>query len=83
MLDWFDWEDMGCFALIGAILLILVLGVGFFFLESWVIMLLWNAVVVVVMEWGTLNFWMACGLNLLITLLFGGLVRTCSKRKKD
>lgn len=81
MLDWFDWEDMGCLALIGAVLLILAIVVGVFFLESWFIMLLWNAVIVTVMEWNALTFWAACGLNLLCTLLFGA-VRTIT-RKKD
>jgi hypothetical protein len=80
MLDWFDWDDMGCIAFIGAIVLILAIMVGIFFLESWFIMLLWNAVVVVVMEWNALSFWMACGLNLLCTLLFAKIIKIPSKK---
>lgn len=80
MLDWFDWDDMGCIALIGAIALILAIVVGIFFLDSWFIMLLWNAVIVTVMEWNALSFWMACGLNLLCTLLFGSIIKISSKK---
>lgn len=80
MFDWFDWEDMGCLAIIGAVLLIIALAVGIFFLESWFIMLLWNAVIVVVMEWNAMSFWLACGLNLLCHLLFGSLVKISSKK---
>lgn len=80
MLDWFDWDDMGCLAVIGAILLILAIVAGIFFLESWFIMLLWDAVIVTVMEWNALSFWMACGLNLLCTLLFAKIIKIPSKK---
>lgn len=80
MLDWLDWDNMGCIAFIGAIVLILAIMVGIFFLESWFIMLLWNAVVVMVMEWNALSFWMACGLNLLCTLLFAKIIKIPSKK---
>ena len=80
MLDWFEWDDMGCIALIGAIVLILAIVVGIFFLESWLIMLLWNAVIVTVMEWNAISFWLACGLNLLSYLLFGSIVKISSKK---
>lgn len=81
MLDWFDWDDMGCLTIIGAVLLIIALAVGIFFLESWFIMLLWNAVIVVVMEWNALSFWLACGLNLLCHLLLCKTVRVSSNKK--
>lgn len=80
MLDWFDWDDMGCIAFIGAIALILAIVVGIFFLESWFIMLLWNAVMVTIMEWNTMSFWLACGLNLLCTLLFAKVIKIPSKK---
>lgn len=79
MFDWFDLEDRGCLACIGLVLLAVVLIVGVFFAESLVIMWLWNAVIVVVMEWNTLSFWMACGLNLLCHLLFARVVKISSK----
>lgn len=80
MLDWFDLEDKGCLACIGLILLAVILITGVFFAESLVIMWLWNAVIVVVMEWNTLSFWLACGLNLLCHLLFGSVVKISSNK---
>mgnify|MGYP003484229901 CR=1 FL=1 len=80
MLDWFDLEDKGCLACIGLILLAIILIAGVFFAESLVIMWLWNAVIVVVMEWNTLSFWLACGLNLLCHLLFGSVVKISSNK---
>lgn len=79
MLDWFDLEDRGCLACIGLILLAIILIAGAFFAESLIIMWLWNAVIVVVMEWNTLSFWLACGLNLLCHLLFVRVVKISSK----
>ena len=80
MLDWFDLEDKGCLACIGLILLAIILIAGVFFAESLVIMWLWNAVIVVVMEWNTLSFWLTCGLNLLFHLLFGSVVKISSNK---
>ena len=79
MLDWFDFEGKGCLACIGLILLAVILIAGVFFVESLVIMWLWNAVIVVVMEWNALSFWMACGLNLLCNLLFARVIKISSK----
>lgn len=46
--------------------------IGLFFLDSWFVMLLWNAIVPVVMWCQPLTYWHAVGINLLISLLFGG-----------
>lgn len=43
-----------------------------FFIESWIIMLLWNWIVPFVMWCQPLTYWHAVGFNLLISLLFGG-----------
>lgn len=81
MFDWFDWEDMGCLAVVGAILLILAIVFALFLFESWLVMLLWNAVIVATMGFGTLSFWAACGLTLLCHLLFGSLAKFSSNKK--
>lgn len=81
MLDWFDWDDMGCLAVIGVVILVLALVLGVFCFESWLIMLLWNVLIPAIMEWNAISFWQACGINLLCNLLFG-CVRTVT-RKKD
>lgn len=81
MLDWFDLEDMGCAACIGLLALALVLIVGGFFLESLIVMWLWNAVVVTIMELPALSYWMACGVVMLCNLLFKPTVRISSPKK--
>lgn len=43
-----------------------------FFIESWIIMLLWNWIVPFIMWCQPLTYWHAAGFNLLISLLFGG-----------
>ena len=56
--------------------IILVFGVifGLLCLESWLIMLLWNATLPVVLSGVTaIGFWQSVCINLLITLLFGGI----------
>jgi hypothetical protein len=62
-------ENFACGCLI--CLLALVLIVGVFFLEAWVVMLLWNAIVPAIFALPTIGFWMACGMKLLISFLFG------------
>ena len=52
-------------------LLVLALVVGIFFLEAWVVMLLWNALLPTIFSLPTIGFWAACGLKLLINFLFG------------
>lgn len=80
MFDWFDLEDKGCAACIGILALALILILGGFFLESLLVMWLWNAVVVVIMELPALSYWMACGIVMLCNLLFKPIVRTTSHK---
>lgn len=80
MLDWIDLEDKGCLACFGLILLALILVAGVFFAESLIVMWLWNAVIVAIMELPALGYWYACGLNLLCHLLFAKTVRVSSKK---
>ena len=58
--------------------IIFTLGVvfGVFCLESWLIMLLWNATLPVVLSGVTaIGFWKSVCINLLATILFGGIGR--------
>lgn len=48
----------------------LIVEIGIYFLRSWVIMLLWNAVATKLFYVPTLTFWYAVGLNLLTGQLF-------------
>ena len=67
--------------------IILVLGIlfGVLCFESWLAMLLWNATLPVVFGGVTaIGFWQSVCINLLTTILFGGVGRTISAfTKKD
>ena len=53
-----------------AIAIILGLLVGLFFLEAWVAMLLWNAILPTLFTFvGPITYWQMIGLHFLITLL--------------
>ena len=45
--------------------------VGFFALISYVVMLLWNALIPVIFHLGVISFWQAAGILLLSKILFG------------
>lgn len=64
--------------LVSLIAIIFILGAcfGFMCLNSWLIMLLWNAVLPVAFGFSTLTFWQTFGLYLIIWLLNGGIART-------
>ena len=74
-MDWF--EDLAeIVGVIGAIVLIILLTIGLVVglgaLEAWVVMLLWNCVLCALFPTlPILNFWMACGLMILCSILFG------------
>ena len=71
-----SYDNNGCLATIGIIILVLGLVFGGLCLEGWLVMLLWNAVLPLI--WAnapTLTFWVAVGLVFLIDLLFGGCVK--------
>lgn len=53
-----------------AIVLVLALLVGLFFLEAWVAMLLWNAILPTLFAFvGPITYWQMVGLQFLIALL--------------
>lgn len=53
----------------------LAIAFGVMCLNSWLIMLLWNAVLTSVFGWTTITFWQTFGIYLIIWLLSGGVVR--------
>ena len=67
----------------------IIIGLGFIFgvlcLESWLIMLLWNATLPAVFSGvAVIGFWQSVCINLLAILLFGGVGRTIAAFiKKD
>lgn len=64
----------------GLIMLLLAATVGFFFLDAYILMLLWNWVVPTMMWLNPLTFWHAVGFKLLISFLFkGGFSNAVSK----
>lgn len=64
---------------IGIIILVVILGLGLAFglicFEGWLVMLLWNAILVPLFGIGALKFWWAVGLMFLCNILFGKVVR--------
>jgi hypothetical protein len=66
----------------------IIIALGFIFglmcLNSWLIMLVWNATLPAIFGFTTLTFWQAFMLGLLVWLLFGGISKgTLNLLKKD
>lgn len=68
---------MGCFLIILIVVLALGIAFGGLCLEAWLVMLLWNSVVVDLFAVSTLGFWQAFGILLLCHFLFGGAKTVC------
>ena len=63
--------DLGCLGLILALLLVLILAFAVGAFEAWIVMLLWNAVLVAIFpSVPTISFWVAWGVLILCNLLF-------------
>ena len=82
--DLFDEHGVaiGCLA----ILLVLIIAFGLVFgalcLEGWILMLLWNAILVPLFGFGVLKFWWAVGIVLISNILFKG-ATTITKNKGE
>ena len=65
----------------GIIVSILCLGLVFGALcfEGWIVMLLWNAIIINLIPIGALTFWKAVGLLVLCNILFKGIKSCCCK----
>ena len=61
---------IACIVCLFVIALGLGLGFGFLCLKAWVVMLLWNWVMVGLFSLPALGFWYAVGISLLTSLLF-------------
>lgn len=64
------YKQHGCLAAIGVFLLIALLVVAILMFEGWLVMLLWNAVVVSVFGAPVLSYWASVGIVLLCNILF-------------
>lgn len=85
---WYDYDTPLWAVIVGWIIAIIIaLGVifGVLCLESWLIMLLWNATLPAVFSGVTaIGFWQSVGINLLVILLFGGVGKNITALiKKD
>jgi hypothetical protein len=54
------------------IAMMIVLGIGAIFLFGFIVMSLWNAILVPVLGIGAVSFWQALGILVLCKILFGG-----------
>ena len=68
----------GILVIILIIVFFLALAFGILCFEGWIVMLLWNAVVVTVFGAPTLSFWLSVGILLLCNILFKSVVRSKS-----
>lgn len=87
MKDWLDEIFDNSFALgclVAVLVIILALGVAFgaLCLEGWVLMLLWNAILVPLFGFGILEFWWAVGIILICNILFKS-TTTITKNKGE
>ena len=71
---------MKTLGIILTVILCLGLAFGGACLEAWLISLLWNWLAPSLFGWGTLTFWQAFGLSILIDLLFGAVTKVTIRR---
>ena len=85
-----DWLDdvfdqsvaLGCFVAILVVVLAIGIAFGVLCLQGWILMLLWNAILVPLFGFGALKFWWAVGIILISNLLFKG-ATTITKNKGE
>ena len=75
--DWID--DLGCGGAILVLLGVLLLAFAIMCFESWLLMLLWNWLLVELFGLAVINFWQGVGLILLLNLISGFIKTTVSK----
>lgn len=69
--------------IVGTVIFIVILAVGFFILFGYALMYLWNWLMPAIFGLTTITFWQAIGLCLLSKILFGGFGGDKSNNKKD
>lgn len=75
--DWID--DLGCGGAILVLLGVLLLAFAIMCFEGWILMLLWNWLLVSLFGISTIGFWQGVGLILLLNLIGGFFKTTVSK----
>ena len=75
--DWID--DLGCGGAILVLLGVLLLAFAIMCFEGWLLMLLWNWLLVELFGLAVINFWQGVGLILLLNLI-SGFIKTTVKR---
>ena len=65
-------NDKGCLYYVALILITLAVVCAIFALEGWLLMMLWNAVIVPWLGWSALKFWWSVGIIAICNILFGG-----------
>ena len=75
--DWID--DLGCGGAILVLLGILLLAFAIICFKGWILMLLWNWLLVSLFGISTIGFWQGVGLILLLNLIGGFFKTTVSK----
>ena len=73
---------LGCLAVILVITLAIGLAFGVLCFEGWILMLLWNAILVPLFGFGVLKFWWAVGIMLICGILFKSKI-TITKNKDE
>ena len=63
--------------------LIVAITFGVMCFNSWLIMLLWNAVLTSVFGLTTITFWQTFGISLIVWLLCGGIGKICKIKRND
>ena len=75
--DWID--DLGCGGAILVLLGVLLLAFAIMCFEGWLLMLLWNWLLVELFGLAVINFWQGVGLILLLNLISGFIKTTVGK----
>jgi hypothetical protein len=73
---------LGCLAVILVVALALGIVFGVLCFQGWILMLLWNAILVPLFGFGALKFWWAIGIILISNILFKG-ASSVSKSKDE
>lgn len=60
----------------------IVLAIAFIGLFGWIVMELWNAILVPVLQVGAVTFWQAIGILVLCKILFGGFKKSWGEKHK-
>lgn len=76
--DWVD--DLGCGGAVLVLLGVLLLAFAIMCFEGWILMLLWNWLLVSLFGISTIGFWQGVGLILLLNLIGSFFKTTVSKK---